>query len=186
MPWYPLLKAVHFMGLIALAGAFVIYPRAGVRLRAATTLHDVRSWLDMLELTRGMFHGGAAMMLLSGVAMAGIQWRAPHAFIAVGMVTLLLMWIGFALTASRHLRVIRKAVGNGAGPVPTGLAQTIRTPTPWIAMFAINLAALGVLFEMTLKLGWAGAIGLVLAFVAIGVVAGVLATRRRERPAEES
>ena len=177
MPWYQLLKAVHFMGLIALAGAIIIYPRAGAQLRSATTLHDARSWLGMLELTRGMFHGGAAMMLATGAAMAGIQWRAPHAFIAVGLITLLLMWIGFAVTGSRHLRAIRAAIGGGEGPLPTSLAELIRARGPWTAMFAVNLSSLGVLVEMTLKLGWGGAIALVLAFATLGLVAGVAVMR---------
>ena len=178
MPWYQLLKGVHLLGLVPLAGVFVIYLRAGPRLRAASTLHDVRSWLGLLELTRGMFHAGAAMMLVSGAVMAGLQWRAPHPFIAVGMITLLAMWIAFALTASRHLRAMRAAVGTGDGAIVPTLAETIRTPLPWITMFAINFAAVGLIFLMTLKLGWGGAIALVLVLAALGVFAGRAATRR--------
>ena len=185
MPWYQLLKAVHFMGLIALAGAFVIYPRAGAQLRSATTLQGARSWLGLLEATRGMFHGGAAMMLATGAAMTGMQWRAPHAFITVGMIALLLMWIGFSVTGSRHLRAIRAAIGSGDGPLSPSLAQLIRSPGPWRAMFAVNLSALGVLFEMTLKLGWGGAIALVLAFATLGLVVGT-AVMRADRTSRET
>jgi hypothetical protein len=177
MPWYQLVKGIHFMGLVPLAGVFVIYLRVGPRLRAATTRHDVRSWLGLLELMRPTFHAGAAMMLFSGLIMAGIQWRAPHAFIAVGMVTLLAMWIAFAFTASRHLHAMRTAVGAGDAPIAPALAETIGTPLPWIAMFAINFAAVALIFLMTLKLGWAGSIALVLILTTLGIVAGSSVTR---------
>lgn len=178
MPWYQLVKGIHFLGLVPLAGVFVIYLRVGPRLRAATTLHDVRSWLGLLELMRPTFHAGAAMMLLSGLIMVGIQWRGSHPFVAVGMLTLVAMWIAFALTASRHLRVIRAAAGEGNGAIAPALSQTIRTPLPWIAMFALNFAAVALIFLMTLKLGWTGGIALVLVLTTLGVVAGYSVTRR--------
>ena len=183
MPWYQLVKGIHFMGLVPLAGVFVMYLRVGPRLRGATTLHDVRSWLGLLELARPMFHAGSAMMLLSGVVMAGIQWRGPHPFIALGLITILAMWITFAFTASRHLRAIRARVGTGEGAIAPALTEVIRTPFPWIVMFAINFAAVALIFLMTLKLGWAGSIALVLVLVALGVVAGLSATRRERTTA---
>ena len=178
MPWYQLVKGIHFMGLVPLAGVFVMYLRVGPRLRAATTLHEGRSWLGLLEMTRPMFHAGAAMMLVTGLIMAGIQWRGPHPFIAVGMITLVAMWIAFALTARRHLRAMRAAVGTGEGAIAPAVAGTLRTPLPWITMFAINFAAVGLIFLMTLKLGWGGSLALVLVLTALGVVAGRAATRR--------
>jgi small-conductance mechanosensitive channel len=183
MPWYELVKVVHFMGLIALFGSFVIYPRAGPRLRAATTMNEVRSWLGMLELTRGMFHGGAGMMLLSGVAMTAMRWRTPTPFVAVGMITLLVMWIVFAVIPNRHLRAIRAAVDDRTGPVPADVSRTILNARPWVTMFALNIVTLGVLFEMTLKLGWVGAVSLVVGAAILGAVIGVTVMRRERNVA---
>lgn len=111
MPWYSLIKVVHFMGLIALAGAFVIYPRVGARLRASNTLDDVRNW-----------------------------------------------------------------------PVPANLASIIANPTPWTVMFAINIAAIAVIFEMTRKLGWIGALALVVGGVVLGAIIGAKSARPRSAP----
>jgi hypothetical protein len=183
MPWYELAKVVHFMGLIALFGSFVIYPRAGPRLRAATTMDEVRGWLGMLDVTRGMFHGGAAMMLLSGVAMAAMRWRAPVPFVTVGMITLIVMWIVFAVIPNRHLRAIGAAVDDSTGLVPAELSRTILSPRPWATMFALNIVALGVLFEMTLKLGWVGAVALVVGAAILGAVIGGTVLRRERNVA---
>jgi hypothetical protein len=179
MPWYELTKVVHFMGFIALFGFFVLYARFGPRLRSARTLDEVRTWLGVLEAARGMFHGGAAMFLLSGIVMAALRWRGPYPFVAVGMATLIVMWVLWAAIGSRHLRMMRAAVGTGAGAVPVELSRTILDPARWAVLTGMNGAALAVLVIMTTKPGLAWAVGLVLAAAAIGAVAGGVMIRRQ-------
>jgi hypothetical protein len=73
MGWYEIAKVVHFMGFIALFGFFVVYARAGMRLRAATTLSEARTWLGMLEDARRMLPGAAVMFIVSGLTMAALR-----------------------------------------------------------------------------------------------------------------
>ena len=182
MRWYEMWKAVHFLGLIALFGSFVIHPRAGARLRAAATVDEAREWLSFLQLTRAMFHGGAGMLLLSGIAMAILRWGiASVPFVTVGMVTVLVMWIVFASLVAPHLRAVDAALRTGDGPVSAEQSRLIRRARPWAAMLAINLMALGVLFEMTLKLGWIAAITLVSGGAIIGALAGIRAAHGRQQ-----
>ena len=178
MPWYELVKVVHFLGLIALFGSFVIYPRAGERLRTAANLADVRSWLGMLELTRGMFHGGVVMMLLSGAGMAAMRWRAPYPFVTVGLIALLFMWVVGSLTGLGHLRAIRAATPEGDGAVPAELSRIIRAARPWTMMFSVNLTALALLLIMTIKPGWAVSLAIAVAFAILGAVIGSTIVRR--------
>jgi hypothetical protein len=185
MKWYELLKVVHFMGLISLTGAFIIYPRVGQRLRKATTLAEVRSWLCFLEIARGMFRSGATMMALSGLAMTWMRWRAPYAFVVVGMLGLIFIAATFDLVVSRHLGAMRAVAGHeagGSGAVSAELFTVISQPRPWIVLFALNISAIGVLFEMTLKLGYLGGVALPLAGAVIGTVAGAAMLRNERRP----
>jgi hypothetical protein len=188
MKWYELVKIIHFMGLISLTGAFIIHLRAGTRLRAAGTMHDVRTWLGLLEIARGMLNGGATMMGLSGLLMFWMRWRtggAPRAFITLGILALITISMLFALIVGRHLKAMNAAAGDGiAGdaPVPADLSRTILQPRPWIVMLSINVMAVTVLFEMTLKLDYIGAIALLAAGAAIGAFAGA-AMLRKERSA---
>ena len=185
MGWYEIAKVVHFMGLIALFGFFVIYVRAGTRLRAATTLSEARTWLGLLEETRGMIPGAAVMFIVSGLTMAALRWRGAYPFITVGLLTLLTIWTVWALIGTRHLRSMRAAVGDADGPVSPALARLILDPVRWGTMAALNGAALGVLFVMTTKLGWAAAITVVLLVAAL--VGGIFTTIvRRQRDAFES
>jgi hypothetical protein len=174
MKWYELVKIVHFLGLIAVIGFFVIYSRAGPKLRAATDLSEVKVWLGLLELARPMVPGGAVMLLASGLTMAWMRWRGPYAFIGVGMVTLIIVWVLVARTAGAHLRAMMAGAMNSgdSGSVPAQLSQVILATRPWSTLFALNLATLGVLVVMTLKLSWVGAIATILVLSALGAFVG--------------
>jgi hypothetical protein len=181
MGWYELAKVVHFMGLIALFGFFVIYARAGERLRAAGTLAEARAWLGMLEATRGMLPGGAGMFIVSGATMAALRWRGAYPFMVVGFVTLLAIWVLWAMVGPRHLRAMRAVVGDAEGPVSPAVARAILEPAPWGTTGALNGAALGVLFVMTTKVGWVAAIAIVVLLATlVGGVFTTLVRRRRD------
>jgi hypothetical protein len=172
MGLYEIARSVHFLGLIALFGFFVIHARAGPRLRRATTLHESRTWLGMLEAARPMFHGGTGMLLLSGIVMAGLRWRGSLPFVMIGMVTLLVGWIIAGLVSGRHLRAIRSALPEGEGPLPVEVSRLIQTRGASAAMMSTNGAAIAVLFIMTMKPGWLASVGAVAALSAVGGIVG--------------
>ena len=181
MGWYELAKVVHFMGLIALFGFFVVYARAGERLRAASSLAEARLWLEMLQATRGMLPGGAGMFIVSGSVMAALRWRGPYPFMVVGFVALLVIVAVWAIVGARHLRAMHAAVGDAEGPVSLAIARTILDPAPWGTVGALNGASLGVLFVMTTKVGWVAAIAtVILASTLVGGIFTLLVRRRRE------
>jgi hypothetical protein len=177
MPWYELAKILHFMGLVSMAGYSVFYARIGPRLRGATTVGDARTWLGLLRVARGMFHGGAGMLLVSGIVMVAMRWRGSFPFATIGMITLLVMWLA-GTVAGRHLRAINSVLPTTDGPVSPALRAILLRPGPWTVGFATNLATLGVLFVMTLKPGWGVATGIVAAMAAIGAAIGRAAAQR--------
>jgi hypothetical protein len=116
MGWYELAKVLHFLGLIALFGFFVLWPRAGVRLRAAATASEARSWLGLLEVARPMLPSGVVMLAVSGAAMAALRWRGAYPFRAVGFIVVLSIWAAWALVGARHLRAMRDALADRREP----------------------------------------------------------------------
>jgi hypothetical protein len=178
MRWYELAKIVHFMGLIALFGFFMINLRFGMQLRAATQLSDVRTWLGVLQRTRGMLHGGSGLLLVSGIVMVALRWRGPIPFVTVGLLTLLSIWV-LSVVGGRHLRSIDATIPNGDGSIPDGLRAIILAPRPWAVTAAMNGAAAGVLFVMTWKPGWVGAAATVLLTSAAGAMIGNASIRRQ-------
>jgi hypothetical protein len=113
------------------------------------------------------------MMLASGFVMAGLRWRGPYPFLTVGIVTLLVIWITAAVVGGRHRRAMRAAAGARAdGPVPEELSRVILDSRPWATLFALNTAALGVMFVMTTKIGWVPAITVVVGLSLFGGLVG--------------
>jgi hypothetical protein len=182
MRWYELAKIVHFMGLVALFGFFMINLRSGMQLRAATQLNDVRTWLGVLQGARGMLHGGSGLLLISGVVMIALRWRGPFPFATIGMLTLLAIW-ALSVVGGRHLRAMHAAVPSGNGPIPDGLRAIIFAPRPWAVTAAMNGAAAGVLFVMTWKPEWIGAAATVLLTSAAGAMIGNASIRRQRATA---
>jgi hypothetical protein len=180
MPWYQLAKLLHFLGLLSMGGYAMFYARIGGRLRGATTLADARTWLGLLLAARGMFHGGAGMLLLSGIVMMGMRWHGAFPFAAIGMITLLAIWL-VGIVPGRHLRALNRAVPTTDGPLPPELRGALVRPFPWMFGFATNLATLGVLVIMTLKPGWGLSAGIVLVMAALGGVIGRAAVQREGR-----
>jgi hypothetical protein len=178
MGWYELAKVLHFLGLIALFGFFVLWPRAGAKLRASPSLPEARSWLGLLEVARPMLPSGVVMLAMSGVAMAALRWRGPYPFATIGLVAAALIWLAWALVGARHLRAMRAVLADGDGPVRGPAADVIRAPAPWGVTAALNGAALGVLFVMTTKLGWIASSAIVLVLAALVGTAFTLVVRR--------
>lgn len=180
MEWYEIAKVVHFLGLIALFGFFVLQSRVGGKLRAAGSVAEVREWLGLLEATRGTLPGAGVMFIASGLAMAGMRWRGNYPFVTVGLVTLLLIWIVGAIVSGRHLRAMRGAVSRAAeGVVPVEVAHVILDPARWGTIATLNGAALGVLFVMTTKIGWLGSVATVLGLAGLVGTLFTLAVRRQ-------
>ena len=171
MPWYEITKVVHFLGLIALFGAFAIYARAGAHLRTATASSGVRGALVWLDATRAMVNGGMIMMLISGIVMVAIRWRGAVPFTTVGLITLVLIG-AVSVIVNRHLRDITAALPAGDGAPPAELRAIIMRPTPWAVSLGRNAAALGVLLIMTLKTGWLASVLIVVVLAAVGAVIG--------------
>ena len=167
MNWYQLMKVLHFLGLIALFGFFVLASRAGARLRASTTTSDARTWLGLLEVARPMLPSGVIMLTVSGAVMTGISWRAAYPFVVVGLVASLSIWAAWAVVGARFLRDVREALGDGEALVSPSVARLIHEPRSWGAIGALNGAAMGVLVIMTLKPQWIGSIAIVVALSAL-------------------
>ena len=172
MPWYELVKVVHFLGLIALFGFFVIYSRAGPELRKANDLAEVRVWLRLLDLARPMMAGAGVMLIASGVTMGMMRWQAPYPFTVIGLVTIATIWTMAARVGGRHRRAMHAAAGTESGPVTPELSRIILDPKPWATLFALNTAALGVLVVMTTKVGWVPATSIVVGLAVLGWLVG--------------
>jgi hypothetical protein len=182
MTGYRIALFVHLLGVVTLFGGTVLLQRGAVRLRAATTVDEVRLWTGFLRPAGPMLPVALVILLASGLYMTARAWTVRTPFVAVSIITILGMAAGGAGIVGRRLRAIgRGAAAAGGGPIPPDLERLVRTPGPWIALSALNGAAVGVLWLMPNKPGWAASAAVVAIAVVIGGIVGALASRSRPR-----
>jgi hypothetical protein len=117
MGWYEIAKVVHFMGLIALFGFFVVYARAGERLRAALGEGEgpvspaiARTILDPARWgTVGALNGASLGVLF--VMTTKVGWTA-----AIAIVVLVAALVGGIFTSL--VRRKRDGLSSGRAKVP--------------------------------------------------------------------
>src|SRR5262245_58348870 len=171
---------IHLMGVITLFVAIGIVQRGGARIRGASTVGEMRLWLGLVESTNRMFPAGTLLILLSGLYLAARFWSFRVPWVSVAMASIVVMAVVGGTVIGRGLRKIAGAAA-GSGPVSVDLARIARRPAPWIAAAALNGMALGVVWIMVRKSGWAESIAVILAFAVIGTLAGIAMTGRTAR-----
>lgn len=178
MNLYDIALFVHMIGLIAMFGGFVLFTRAGMRLRAASDVDQVRTWLGLLESTGPMFGSGSVLLLISGIYMMAARWKAPLPWLVISLIGLLTVAILGSTTSGKHLRSIRAAVTEGRGSISGELAHRIADPFAWTVTTALNGLAMAIVFVMSIKPGWTGSIVAVALGAGIGAFVGARMSRR--------
>jgi Predicted integral membrane protein (DUF2269) len=176
---YTVALFVHLLGVITLFGGIGLQQLGASRLRAATTVQEVRLWIGLLRPTGRMVPAAGALLLASGLYMAR-SWPRGTPFVVVGFLTLLVMAAVGAGVIGRWLAAIGRASAVPAGgPIGPDLARLIRGPAGSIALSAVNGAAFGVVWLMTNKPGWAASVSVVAGATALGGAIGGLLSRAR-------
>ena len=127
-----------------------------------------------------MLPAALVILLATGLYMTARAWTVRTPFVAVAIVTIVGMAAGGAGIVGRRLRAIgRDAAAAGGGPIPPDLERLVRTPGPWIALSALNGAAVGVLWLMTNTPGWAASAVVIAVSAVVGGIIGALFSRSR-------
>ena len=178
MNFYTMALFAHFLGFIALFGAFVIHWRADRRLRMATNMDQARECIAFLNATGPMFPAGSLFLVLSGLYMTGVQWsfRTPWIVMALGGVVA--MAIAGGAVGRRQGKALEAKASSASGPIPAELAEVIRRRGPGIVNLTVNGGALGIVWIMAAKPGWAGSIAAILIGAVAGAVFGLMAVRK--------
>ena len=178
MRLYDVALFVHLLGLITLFIAFGILQRAGARLRAATTTGDVRRWIGLLQPTARMFPSAALMVLATGLYMMAQAWTLLTPWIAVGLMSLVVIAGAASGMLRPRLAAIATAVpSDGDEALSHDLARRVMDPVMWQTAAAINGIAVATVWIMTVKTDWIGSISVVAAAAIVGALVGRAALR---------
>lgn len=177
---YGIALFVHIVGLIALFSAFVLLQRGVVRLRTASTWEEARVWLGLMRPVGSMFLFGTLDLLATGLYMAHLQWTSDAPWVVVGEIVVVACAVVGAVVWAAVARMSRIARRH-AGEVANEDQEILRAPAIWAPVFAMNGAAMGVVWLMTTKPGWAISIALPLLLTLVGAVAGMNVSKPRKQ-----
>lgn len=177
---YLIVLFFHFLGLIALAGGFVVFHRTIGALRRANTVEQARDWFAVLATSRPMIQGGLGLLVLTGLAMGGMNWRGAYPWLVAALVGAIVVGGlagGGAGVWMRSTKAMLDSAASGAIPAP--LAAQLRMPRPWIAIACANGLVLGVVWVMTTKPGWIESFAVLIVTAVAGAWTGSSLAKRK-------
>lgn len=167
----------HLLGVVTLFAAVTLVQAGGARLRRAATVEHLRLWLGLARPARVMFPVAGLLLLATGLFMTAEAWTFATPWVAVSIVVLVGIAVGGGVQGRHFAEIGAAAAGVDEEALPSGLARLVGRPAPWRLGFAMNGAAVGILWLMTTKPGWLGSVTVALGLTAIGAIVGSAVVR---------
>lgn len=184
MSTYHVVLYIHFLSLLTGMSAGVVETICLFRLRAAQTLEDAAPWGRLAGEVEKAFPVAIIGLYGSGIYMTHDLWTFGTSWIVIPIVGLAVLSLQGPLVAGRRGHAVKEALmANGPGSLRPEAKRMTRDPALWTAGMTNELLVLGIVWVMTEKPGWGGAIAAVAIAYATGLV---LALRLTRAPAVEA
>jgi hypothetical protein len=152
MSLYTLALFLHVSGAIGAFGSLLIWLFGLSALRRAQRVEQVRAIAWLIILASPLLVGSVVLLGLAGFRMALSTWGLPTPWIAVSLVSVVLIGpIGAFVLDPRMRTILGSAQEAPDGPLPDALLK--RTHDPFLTTSASTLTTLllGIVFLMTTK-----------------------------------
>jgi hypothetical protein len=172
MSAYSIALFLHLVGVLALFAGIALEQTALRRLRTARSLAQVREWMTLLRGVRRIDGPAGLTILLSGGYLVG-GGAGYHAWVGAGIVGMVAMAvIGIAFARPRML-AIASAMPATDGPVSSSLRTRLADPILRATAATRAALGLGIVFDMAVKPGAAGASIALLAALLLGAASSL-------------
>jgi small-conductance mechanosensitive channel len=149
---YRLALFAHVLGMIGFFMALGVYVFGLAALRRARPVEQVRAICRMIFLTDAVAVVGILLLAAAGLSMALTTWNVRIGWIAMAIVSFILIAPIGPLIVERRLHAIdAMARATEEGPVSDTLARRISDPTIGAALAVLIALLLGIIFLMTTK-----------------------------------
>jgi len=178
MPYHVALY-FHILGAFGLIAAITV-EAIGLRgLRGATRRDDALMWLGISRgIVTRLAPASLGLILVSGLYMTATTW-GPRGWILAALASLVLLAIVGAFSTGMRMARIGPAVGGSQGPLSDELRSRLRDPILLTSLWVRSAIVLGIALLMTLKPAGLPSLVIIVLAIAIGLLAGQLAARRR-------
>jgi hypothetical protein len=178
MSIYTIVLFLHVSGAIGYFVSIGTWLFGLVSLRRAQRVEQVRALVHLVGLSGPLFGISVLLILAAGLYMAFTAWSLQTGWIAVALVSLVLMApLGTALIEPRRRAIERLAREVPDGPLPQSLEQRIYDPILFTALQTIAALLFGIVFLMTTKPSLAGSLIVMIVALALGLASGLLVSR---------
>jgi hypothetical protein len=184
MSIYNIVLFLHVSGAIGYFVGMGIWLFGFAALRWAHRVEQVRALTNLAGRLGPLFGISVLLILASGLYMAITAWSLRTGWIAVALISLILIApLGTAFIEPRRRDLARLAQEAPDGLLPQALQQRIHDPILGTALQTVTILLLGIVFLMTTKPELIGSIIVMAVALVLGLASGLLfsrATRTRQ------
>ena len=178
MSIYTIVLFLHVSGAIGYFISMGVWLFGLVGLRRAQRVEQVRSLSNLIGMTGPIFGISVLFILAAGLYMAITAWSLQTGWIAVALITLVLMApLGTAIIEPRRRALSRLANEAPDGPLPETLKQSIHDPVLGTSLQTLTTLLFGIVFLMTTKPSLPGSLIVMAVALALGLASGLVFSR---------
>ena len=178
MSIYTVVLFLHVSGAIGYFISMGVWLFGLVGLRRAQRVEQVRSLSNLIGMTGPIFGISVLFILAAGLYMAITAWSLQTGWIAVALITLVLMApLGTAIIEPRRRALSRLANEAPDGPLPETLKQSIHDPVLGTSLQTLTTLLFGIVFLMTTKPSLPGSLIVMAVALALGLASGLVFSR---------
>ena len=184
MDLYHVVLFGHIVAAVVLVSFGFVMPMLTAGLRRTRTVESLQTWLAIMSRYSKTGPIAAVLVLLTGLYMTFDNFSFREGWIVVSLVLFVAAGAIAGGVLDKHLtRVLEEAQATPDGPVPAGLLADATSPR--ISNFESVMGGLdiAIIFMMTNKPGWVGAL---VAAAAGQAIAGVMIARRARGKAADA
>ena len=178
MDIYNIVLFLHISGAIGYFVGIGTWLFGFTALRRAQRVEQVRALTNLTGRLGPLFVISVLLILASGLYMAITAWGLRTSWIAVGLISLILIApLGLVLIEPRRRAIVRLAQEAPDGPLPQALQQRIHDPILGTALQTVAVLLLGIVFLMTTKPALIFSLIVMAVALVLGLASGLLVSR---------
>ncbi|HVD51226.1 MAG TPA: hypothetical protein VNB51_04235 [Candidatus Udaeobacter sp.] len=177
MTLYSIALFLHIVGALGIFAALALDWVGIANLRRARTVEQIREWVGVYRVVRGLGGASVAALLVFGLYMTAVTW-GPTGWIAIGFLSLLVIAVLGAVSGVRLSRLLA-AASEGQGSIADDLRAHLQAPLFLASVRTRAAIAIGVVFLMTVKPDAAGSLLVIAIALVLGIASTVPALRQR-------
>ena len=186
MSLYSISLFLHIVGALGIFAAIGLEWAGRSNLKRATETSQVREWIRLLAAPRSVGGPSALLVLVSGIYMSATRW-GPQGWTLVALAGMVGVAAVGGAVGGRRVGAIARGLPGETGPVSPMLRQRLDDPALTLSLWTRTALLLGIVFLMSVRPGWGGALAVMAIALLLGIAAAqpaLGAGRRATRVAE--